>query len=117
MLFNYGAQLYSSSRDDFTDLLDVYDSFDVRSTDDGSLLIMFKNDDVYKFIHVLLPNVSTIDIYLDEKIDVTRIFPLTTEYYFLLYDLEINGDIQVTGRVIDYNNHTINEFVSNCHYL
>ncbi|CAG8588593.1 17076_t:CDS:10 [Cetraspora pellucida] len=112
-LFNFGVYgqlnstlLYSSSRHDFIDRLDVYDSFDVRSTNDGSLLIMFKNDDLYNFIHVLLPDASTIDIKLDNDINVTRIFPLTTEYYFLLYDLKINGDIQVTGRII-YNNNTI----------
>ncbi|CAG8828100.1 22487_t:CDS:2, partial [Gigaspora margarita] len=74
------------------------------------------NKNQYKSIRVLLPNESTIDIelnFLDKNI--TRIFPLTTQYYFLLHDQKINGSMQVYGIVLDYDKQIVkdNLFVAN----
>ncbi|CAG8513611.1 4925_t:CDS:2, partial [Dentiscutata heterogama] len=103
--------IYSSSRND----LPGYN--DVRSTYDGSLSVMLKdNDNQYKSIHTLLPNGSTIDIDLKFlRKNVTRIFPLTMQYYFLLYDQNFDGSMQVTGIVLDYNKKILkdNLFVAN----
>ncbi|CAG8491957.1 1766_t:CDS:2, partial [Gigaspora rosea] len=100
--------IYSSSRND---LPDHNYSFDVGSTDDGSLLFMFKdNVNQYKFIHALLPNGSTTDIdlnFLDKNI--TLIFPLNMQYYFLVYDQKFNGNMQVTGMVLDYNKQIVKD--------
>ncbi|KAF0492177.1 hypothetical protein F8M41_021794 [Gigaspora margarita] len=78
---------------------------------------MYKdNVNQYKFIHVLLPDGSTTDIDLNFlNKNVTRIFPLTMKYYFLLYDQKFNGNMQVTGIVLDYNKQIVkdNIFVAN----
>ncbi|CAG8627270.1 14285_t:CDS:2, partial [Gigaspora rosea] len=93
------------------DLPDYNNRFEVKSTDDGSLLIMSKNkEDQYKSIRVLLPNGHTIDIelnFLDKNI--TRIFPLTMQYYLLLYYQKINSNMQISGIVLDYDKKIIKE--------
>ncbi|CAG8730843.1 7080_t:CDS:1, partial [Gigaspora margarita] len=98
--------IYSSSRND----LPAYNNrFEVKSTDDGNLLIMSKNNKKqYKSIRALLPNGPTIDIelnFLDKNI--THIFPLTMQYYLLLYGQKINRNMQISGIVLDYDKQII----------
>ncbi|CAG8830894.1 13096_t:CDS:2, partial [Gigaspora margarita] len=86
----------------------------MKSTDDGSLLIMSKNkEDQYKSIRVLLPNGPTVDIelnYLDKNI--THMFPLTMQYYLLLYGQKINSNMQESGIVCDYYKQIIKDNLS-----
>ncbi|CAG8559876.1 23856_t:CDS:2 [Dentiscutata erythropus] len=103
--------IYSSSKNDLQ-----YKNFDVNSSHDGALVIKIfddHNSNNYKGIHTLLPNGSTTYIDLDfanKSINIDRIFPLTMSLYFLLYDDVVDGSKQVTGMLIDWNNHIIKEF-------
>lgn len=103
--------IYSSSRNDLPDYNNI---FEVKSTDDASLLIMSKNNkNQYKSIRALLPNGPTIDIelnFLDKNI--THIFPLTMKYYLLLYGQKINSNMQVSGIVLDYDKQIIKDNLS-----
>ncbi|CAG8802792.1 27874_t:CDS:1, partial [Gigaspora margarita] len=75
--------IYSSSTNDLLDYKS-FDGFGVDTTYDGSLLIMFKNNENhYKYINAQLPDGSVIDINLNvlDK-NVTIIFLVTMQYYF-----------------------------------
>ncbi|KAF0520416.1 hypothetical protein F8M41_016346 [Gigaspora margarita] len=73
---------------------------------------MFKNNkNHYKYIHAQLPDGSAIDINLNvlDK-NVTIIFLVTMQYYFLLYDQNFNGNMQITGIVLEYNEQIVKEY-------
>ncbi|KAF0547902.1 hypothetical protein F8M41_000254 [Gigaspora margarita] len=102
--------IYSSRKNDFQNM-----NFDVNSSYDGGLVIKIfddYNNNSYKAIQTLLPNGSTIYIdlkFTDKSINVSRIFPLTMRLYFLFYDDIVDGNKQVSGMLIDWNNHVIKE--------
>ncbi|CAG8492492.1 22700_t:CDS:2 [Gigaspora margarita] len=114
LLYSFTANgydiIYSSSKNDLQNM-----NFDVNSSYDGGLVIKIfddYNNNSYKAIQTLLPNGSAIYIdlkFTDKSINVSRIFPLTMRLYFLFYDDIVDGNKQVTGMLIDWNNHVIKE--------
>ncbi|RIB02328.1 hypothetical protein C2G38_2228121 [Gigaspora rosea] len=66
------------------------------------MVVLYPYKNHYKYIHALLPNGSIIDINLN-VLDKT-----ITQYYFLLYD----GNMQITGIVLDYNKRIQNGTIS-----
>ncbi|CAG8649267.1 17410_t:CDS:1, partial [Dentiscutata heterogama] len=94
-----------------------YKKFDVNSSYDGGLVLKIfddNNNNRYKTIYILFPNGTATYINLDfanKSINISRIFPLTMKYYFLLYDDTVDGSEQVTGMLIDWNSQIIKEFV------
>ncbi|CAG8612855.1 9432_t:CDS:2 [Dentiscutata erythropus] len=103
-------RFYQNSKGDLR-----YKKFDVNSSYDGGLVLKIFDDDNnnrYKTIYTLFPNGTATYINLDfanKNINISRIFPLTMKYYFLLYDDIVDGNKQVTGMLIDWNSQIIQE--------
>ncbi|CAG8442811.1 442_t:CDS:2 [Cetraspora pellucida] len=96
--------LYSSSRND------LYKSFDVSSSYDGSLIInVLDEQNRSKAIYALLQNGSTayIDLGFVNK-DIRRVFPLNKKFFFLLYDSDKK---QTTGTVIDLDKNIVKDSI------